>query len=389
MPKRKRSINDEFEHLKKKMKKLEQEVDKSRRGRRKIRIIDPSSSSSSPSSREASPTPQNTQGGDNQNAPVTERRSSDINQDWLTQTHDEGSPEAEAGLPSTAAGPSTTLAEISQEASTSGLPQNSTGSSPSDDTLDSLLLEILGNDPSAIIEHGPDIHKDLASRFQHIAANGLETSQRKELFAKYLIPSNCTRIAAPVLNAEIKAALPENMVKRDKGLEMKQKQLATAISCLASVMTELFTCRQVNQGLLQKLMDTNRMLCDMQHTDSMTRRNFAMFSVKREMKEHLTNTKIDKSLFGDNLSEALRTAKAVSKSGTDLKFHQRNFKKPATPTKFKPQPGKNLNWKALAPARRLQGPPPATRNREPAFRRNQHATSSRRSSPPPKTTRRR
>lgn len=179
------------------------------------------------------------------------------------------------------------------------------------------------------------------------------------------------------------------MVKRDKGLEIKQKQLATAISCLASVMTELFTSRQINQGLLQKLMDTTRMLCDIQHTDSITRRNFAMFSVKREMKEHLTNTKIDKSLFGDNLSEALRTAKAVSKSGTDLKFNQRNFKKPTMPTNSKPQPRKNLNWKTPAPARRPQGPPPATRNREPAFRRNQHVTSSRRSSPPSKTTHRR
>lgn len=307
------------------------------------------------------------------------------------QAHDAGSPDDEAEPLTTAAGSSATADVNPQGASTSATGENSIGTSAPDEPLDSLLLEILGEDPSAVIEYGPEIHKDLASRFEHIVANGLEASQRKELFAKYLTPSNCTRVAAPILNAEIKAALPENMVKRDKALEMKQKQLATAISCLASVMTDQFTSTQINQGLLQKLMDTTRMLCDMQHTDSKTRRNFAIFSVKKEMKEHLASTKIDKYLFGDNLSEALKTAKAVTKSGTDLKFHQKNFKKtpPTTAPNSRPQQGKNLNWKTPAPARRPQGPSPATKNREPASRRNQRTTSSRRSSPPPRTTRRR
>lgn len=196
---------------------------------------------------------------------------------------------------------------------------------------------------------------------------------------------NCTRIAAPILNVEIKAALPEAMVKRDKSFEVRQNQIATAISCIASAVTDQLSSSQINQELLKKLMDTGRLLCDIQSTDSKARRNFAMFSVKKDMKEHLSNTEIDKHLFGENLSDTLRSAKAVNKSGTDLKVQPpKTFKKPAATPSSKP-PAKN--WKTAALTRRPPGP--AVRSREPAYHRSQPGNSSRQSSPPRRHTRRR
>lgn len=258
--------------------------------------------------------------------------------------------------------------------------------SPSNDTRDSILAEILGENPSTTEEYGPDIHEDLASRFNHLATTGLDIKLRKELATKYPVPANCTRIAAPLLNPEIKAALPEAVLKRDRSLEARQKQLATAIACLASAMTDQLNSEQIDQDLLKKLMDTARLLCDIQNADSKTRRNFAVFSVKKDMKDHLSNTKQDKFLFGENLSDTLKAAKAVNKSSTELKVPPPKMpKKTTTHTTSKP-PSKNLNWKAPAPDRRTPGP---QRSREPVFRRSQPATSSRQSSPPPKTTRRR
>lgn len=268
---------------------------------------------------------------------------------------------------------------------TDDTPENAQAGTSTDTALDSIILDILGVDPTATTNYGKEIHDQLASRFEHFATMGLAKDARKELNDKYLVPSNCVRIDAPVLNDEIKAALSEQLIKRDKAIEARQKLIAKAISSLATVITDEIntTSTDKNQELLKKLMDVGRLLCDIQHSESLTRRNFAIFAVKKDLKEHLLNTKIDKHLFGENLSDTLKTAKAVCKSGTELKINTTNFKK-ATPAQQRPQPAKNLNWKPPVPVRRQQGP---QRSREPAAR-SQPPSSSKPSQRPYKSTRR-
>ncbi|KAI5632227.1 hypothetical protein NE865_15065 [Phthorimaea operculella] len=191
-----------------------------------------------------------------------------------------------------------------------------TDETPTVDEIDSDLLDILGVDPSATVEYGKDIHGELASRLQHIATSGLTKESRKELNEKYLTPANCAKIGAPAMNPEIKAAVTETVMKRDKGIEARQKQLACAISGLADVINKEIETKEKDNTRVKQLMDICRILCDIQHAESVTRRNFAIFSIKKELKEHLVTTKIDKTLFGDNLAETLKSAKAVTKSGT-------------------------------------------------------------------------
>lgn len=257
--------------------------------------------------------------------------------------------------------------------------------------LDSGIMEILGADPAAVVEFSEDIHKELASRLEHIATTGLSKEARKELAEKYLLPSNCTKIGAPLMNAEIKAAVTETVVKRDKGIEMRQKQLGGAIAALAGVINKELQSKERNSDRSKQLMDVCRILCDIQHAESAIRRNFAIFSIKKDLKDHMVNTKIDKYLFGENLAEALKTAKAVTKSGTDLKVKSQVKQVTKTAT------SSNLNFKTLAPARRQQGP---QRSREPAHqlaagppqrysRAPPHVHTSKPSLHPPKQTRRR
>ncbi|CAG4918523.1 unnamed protein product [Colias eurytheme] len=109
-------------------------------------------------------------------------------------------------------------------------------------------------------------------------------------------------------------------------------------------------------------MDIGRIFCDIQHSDSECQRNFALYSVKKELKEQLSTTKIYKFLFGSNLLETVKTATAISKSSFDLK--------PDAPKKPKSNPtpstsGKPLNWKTRTPARR-QPPGPRSRHQQPA-----------------------
>ncbi|KAL0811415.1 hypothetical protein ABMA28_009818 [Loxostege sticticalis] len=266
--------------------------------------------------------------------------------------------------------------------------------------LDSDALDILGADPSSQIQYAKNVHTELASRLEHIATSGLTKELRKELNERYLIPGNCIMIGAPLMNPEIKAAVTDTVMKRDKGIEARQKQLAAAISGLAIVLHNELENKDkdttLSKDTLKQLMDVSRILCDIQHSESVTRRNFAAFSIKKELKDHLYhNTKIDKTLFGENLAETLRSAKAVSKSGSDLKTKTQPKPKPSTSYSTT----SNLNWRSPAPARRQ---PPPHRNQENTrpltmvpgqqqrYNRNQmHASSSKTSQPPSKQIRRR
>lgn len=190
---------------------------------------------------------------------------------------------------------------------------------PSIVTLDTEIMEILGADPTNSVKYGAEIRPELASRMQHWATEGLCKDSRKELLEKYILPSNCQQIGAPTINVEIKAAIPTNILNRDRGIELKQKQMASAISCLTEVINSHISSKDTNNSDLQKLMDVVRLLCDIQHADSVTRRNFMLFALKKDISQHLAKTKIDSFLFGKDLPETLKSAKAVNKTSAEIK----------------------------------------------------------------------
>ncbi|XP_049696451.2 uncharacterized protein LOC110383737 [Helicoverpa armigera] len=227
------------------------------------------------------------------------------------------------------------------------------------------LIDILGDDPTQITEYGKDIHTGLANRLNYLIVNGLDNDVRKELGKKHLIPANCPRIIPPILNAEIKAALPEVSVKRDKGIENRQKQLGTALACLSNIISTKMQEKDKDSALLKQLMDAAKLMCDTLHSDSVKRRYFALSSLKKDVNEHLAPTKIDKYLFGETLADTLKAAKAVTKSGADIKVtydKNRNHSLPANTYQPQPSTSRGLNWKAPASTRRQSGP---QRSRQP------------------------
>lgn len=196
----------------------------------------------------------------------------------------------------------------------------------------------------------------------HIVKDGLTKESRKNLISKYLLPKNCTQLDAPKINLEIKAAIADTAAKRDKGIESKQKQMSSAIACLADIINSQLNSKTLTNDVLQKLMDVSRILCDLQHADSVTRRNFILFALKNDLKEHLKNTKIDTCLFGEDLAETLKSAKAVNKSGTELKAESSNK---TAYTNYKGPAPRALNRRAPPQARRPPaGSAPAPRSRE-------------------------
>lgn len=267
--------------------------------------------------------------------------------------------------------PQTCVAAVDLTRPTSLLPIAGDPPLALDAILEEDFLEILGEDPSQATVFGKEIHLGLAKRLEHISVNGLDNNSRKEILKKYLVPNNCTLIGAPLLNAEIKAALPEPTWRRDKGIEARQKQLAVAISCLSGIISTHIRAENKDESILKQLMDASRLICDIQHSDSMKRRHFALTSLKKDINEHLLQTKIDKYLFGANLSDTIKTAKTVSKSGADIKVtynnkYVANKKLPQS----QPSTSRALNWRAPPPGRRPLGPqrsrpPPAARRPAP------------------------
>ncbi|KAL4711716.1 hypothetical protein ACJJTC_003483 [Scirpophaga incertulas] len=362
MPKRKRE--DDYDKILKKLKKLEEKLRKRCRSRSK--------SSDSRSRSKSQERQYNDVTGTLDGSPVQ----SSAYAGEAYGSHDVEPVEERAFMPSeivtpaiipmTGAPASTTVDIGTESAPTVAIAENL----DHEMTLDSTILEILGEDPTISNSYGEEIHKDLAVRLEHVVTNGLTKELRKELCEKYLLPNNCKLINAPILNAEIKAAISDLTAKRDKNIEFRQKQIATAISCLSQAINSLISKNNAEPELIKILMDTERILCDSQYRDSVIRRNFILSSLKKDIKDQLQNTKPGNLLFGENLSEAIKAAKAISKSGAELK----------TPAP-KPQPSKklyaptpstsrnNLNWKGPYPTRKQQNPPrtkeppPPSRNR--------------------------
>lgn len=238
--------------------------------------------------------------------------------------------------------------------------------------LDTDILEILGVDPTKSEKFGKDLQKDVAVRFEHTATIGLSKEERKEMTTKYFIPKNCKLVGAPALNPEIKAALSETVVKRDAVIEQKQKLMASAISSLGEAITLVLSSKDKNTELLRLLMDTGRTICDCQYHETNVRRNFITFAVKKDMKESLQNTKIDSFLFGQNLAETLKTAKAINKQGAELK--------PPTskPTTSKPNSfSSSKNWKGQRtnPARTQPAAPKTTATSKTSATKDQRGSS--------------
>ena len=71
--------------------------------------------------------------------------------------------------------------------------------------------------------------------------------------------------------------------------------------------------------LITTLSDVSRILRDLQHDETLTRRLILTAVLNPALKETLNATRAGEWLFGDDLVERLKTAKSLDKSSRDLK----------------------------------------------------------------------
>ncbi|XP_063541959.1 uncharacterized protein LOC134750664 [Cydia strobilella] len=239
-------------------------------------------------------------------------------------------------------------------------------SSAQDQELDDDILLMLGDAPRPELALGDSIHKDVASRWHEILLKGLQKEVKEKLFQEYLVPSNCDLLVAPTLNAEAKAALTVSSIKRDHAIMEKQKQLGIALSALAQATDLLLKPDASAQKILKPVSDACRILCDSHYLETKTRRYFVVSSVNTDLKETLTNTVRDGFLFGDNVTDKLKAAQSIQKSGETLKHTPKPFNNRFNKNNFvlnKKSQKNNLNFKPLH--QRTQSKPDAGHYRPP------------------------
>lgn len=149
--------------------------------------------------------------------------------------------------------------------------------------------------------------------------------------------------------------MSSSAVKKDDYQVASQKQLGAAISATGRVLTTILNNKKAGKQMEAKnfaemfetMSDIGRILIDLQHNLSLTRRSFILPSFSVRLKTIADETDADAFLFGANLAEKLKSAKEVEKTSKDItrpgpsKEISSKYTKSSAPN----MPKRHLNWR--------------------------------------------
>lgn len=190
--------------------------------------------------------------------------------------------------------------------------------------LDEDSLAALGEDPSKKEPPRLKLHSSLESRWKYWSTTAMESGEKTKILRQYPAP---TGIIVPKLNPEVAAFLSESAVKRDKYFTDRQALTASALAALGSVLNVLIATKSNGDGAvlidkkeaLEKLKDVSMLLTHLMYTQTEARKYFILPGMEPNKKKILTNVETDEFLFGKNLNERIKEAKAIQKMTQDMK----------------------------------------------------------------------
>ncbi|XP_060522519.1 uncharacterized protein LOC132699687 [Cylas formicarius] len=178
-------------------------------------------------------------------------------------------------------------------------------------SLEPEILSLIGDEGGNNKDSGPPIQQNVIN----IAQKGLHPEKRKNLLTKYTCPENGMGLRPPKLNTVVKEATTEAVQTRDHRLSNLQAQIASCLSAIGLVVTDLLKA--------QKLSDAGRLLSDIHNRETISRRNLVSMNLNKDLKKTLLDSPIDEWLFGQ-----LKSAKPFTKKpGT-----ARAYRTPYRPT---------------------------------------------------------
>ena len=140
--------------------------------------------------------------------------------------------------------------------------------------------------PCTLVLLGEEINKDsqgsafhsvVLKRWSSILQTGLGKECRQDLIKNYRAASNSQMTKSPALYPEIKSVLSATSIKKDFYQVLHQNQLSSAINAVGITLSEALEHKKEIESwpkFIQVLSDSGRILCDLQHSLSITRRSF-------------------------------------------------------------------------------------------------------------------
>ncbi|KAL4707856.1 hypothetical protein ACJJTC_001802 [Scirpophaga incertulas] len=163
---------------------------------------------------------------------------------------------------------------------------------------------------------GPAAHKEIVQRWTPILTKGLKKEEKALLIKEYTPFCNIPAMIPPKLNPELSGAVSEPVKKRDSVIENRQNNVATSLAAIGRGL-ECFLTKHNKIDGIKHFNDAAKLLCEMIHTETQSRRTLIQTVINKDMKDCL-NGSPDEFLFGGGLTEKIKVAKAIQKSAQDL-----------------------------------------------------------------------
>lgn len=164
-----------------------------------------------------------------------------------------------------------------------------------------------------------NLHPEVKNIWQDILQKGLTKESRESITKSIPTIKNCNT-SAPLLNPEVRFTLSKQALKRDEYRSLKQNQIGTAICGLSEFLQNLLDNEnQINDDdAIEKLSNCIRLLCDVHHMESQSRRAVILPGLKTTVRESMEKSDIGENLFGKNLSDVIHETKTLEKSKKEL-----------------------------------------------------------------------
>jgi hypothetical protein len=167
-----------------------------------------------------------------------------------------------------------------------------------------------------------ELHPSLCKRWGPSLRQGLEEKMRTTLLEKYPHPTNFGECKAPILDLEIKRALDQLTLRRDKYQAYTQDKVGNTIAALGKSINKLLQSelpKPLKDDILTDLNNAVLIQTEVFFEMSKSRRFLILPMLSPTVKEVVQDSAPTESLFGGDLTERLRAAKALEKSSHELK----------------------------------------------------------------------
>lgn len=178
---------------------------------------------------------------------------------------------------------------------------------------------MLGADPLTTDKTGPEIHEEILKRWQVFLGQGIPRGDKEDLTAKYPRPSNFELLVVPDINPEVRVLLDEASLKSDNFLSKLQEQVVVGLGAMAIPLNSMFSNPTTESNiLLEPLVDSAMVLLNVHYSLSLYRRYLLLPKLNAHTRKAVENTPVGKLLFGEDLTEKVKSIQSVRKASLEL-----------------------------------------------------------------------